>query len=308
MPPHVHDPWALASNTFAALCNGRPPSIGLFIERLYTMSGGQLREHAWATKDGELPLTRLTLSGTDHVFYPSDASQPHQQHIVLREMATRALTRYGVDADCSVQRLHPLHRLLPDLPKRLVERALPQLPSAPDELVAEYLATLMGYSITPRLPRPAKALAVLEPLRNALTEGAAPTITATTGDAYLYRQVIDINDALWDLRRHLSARVRKQVAMTVGHAGIEGDEAMAVSASLEWRSALRARRGGHVEKQVLPLPPGGTDFAAEVSRLVALAHAFHRLPIPKSTPGEGVEAQMRVAPTRHPEEFVRLRQ
>ncbi len=281
MTPHARAPWALASTTFAALRNGRPGSMELYIEHLYTASGRQLREHGWAPKDGELPVTRLTLAGTDHVFYPRDTSRPHQQHIVLREMAARALLWADQDAAVAHGSGHPLRRLLPDLPDQVIEEALPELPGQPDERAVEHLATLMGYAITPRLPRPGRALPALEPLRRALSDEPAPAIAPTTGEAYLYRQVIDINDAMWRLRRHLSARVREQAESTARDAGFTGTEAAAVAAAIEWRAALHARPRGHVEAQVLPLPAGGNSFADEVSRLVALAHAFHGVRVPK---------------------------
>ncbi|MEU5476810.1 DUF6545 domain-containing protein [Streptomyces mirabilis] len=255
--------------------------MGLFIERLYTTRGRRLREHPWAAKDGELPVTRLVIAGVDHVFYPRDASGPHQQHIVLREMAARALTRLDPRRDGSAEGLHPLHGFFPDLPEGLMDHSLPQLPLPPEETAVEHLATLMGCSITPRLASPGRVLAALEPLRRALPHGAAPAIAATTRDVYLYRQVIDINDALWQLRRYLSARVREHSNTTVVQAGFQGEEAAAVAASIEWRAAICARRRGHdMEKQLLSLPPGGTDFEAEASRLVSLAHAFHRRPAP----------------------------
>jgi hypothetical protein len=281
MTPHVGAPWALASTTFAALCNGQQASMELYVERLYTASGRQLREHGWAPKDGELPVTRLAVAGTDHVFYPRDTSRPHQQHIVLREMAARALGWAGHDVAETHGGGHPLSKLLPDLPDQVVEAALPQLPGQPDERVVEHLATLMGYAISPRLPRPGRALAALEPLRRALSDEAAPAVAPTTSDAYLYRLVIDINDAMWRLRRHLSARVREQAEATACEGGFTGDEAAALAAAIEWRAALHARPRGHVEAQVLPLPAGGSGFADEVIRLVALAHAFHGARVPR---------------------------
>ncbi|MGW0333489.1 DUF6545 domain-containing protein [Streptomyces sp. NPDC003011] len=297
MTPHARAPWALASTAFAALCSGRQASMGLYVERLYTTNGRQLREHPWAPKDGELPVTCLSIAGTDHVFYPRDTSQPHQQHIVLREMAARALRWAGPDTADSA-RAHPLNQLLPDLPEGLMEAAVPQLSGPPDETAVEHLATLMGYAITPQMPRPGRALAALEPLRAALDGGSGRAIAATTGNAYLYRQVIDINDAMWRLRQHLSAPVREQARASACRAGFAGDEAAAVAAAIEWRAALRARQRGQVETQVLPLPAGGADFAEEVSRLAALAQAFHGVRAPRRAepaPGRAPYARAELA-------------
>ncbi|MEV6404107.1 DUF6545 domain-containing protein [Streptomyces bobili] len=285
MTDHGHTPQTLASTTFAALCNGQPPSMGLYIERLYAEGGRRLQEHAWAPEDGELPITRLTIAGTDHVFFPQDTSTPHQRHIVLREMAARALC-WSAPSEAAHSDGHPLSRLLPDLPDKVVEEALPQLPGQPDEIAVEQLATLMGYTTTRRLVRPGRALSALEPLRRALSGEPVSAAGAANGDVYLYRQVIDINDAMWGLRRHLSARARDQAAATVRQAGFTGDEAAAVAAAIEWRAALRSRALGHVEAQVLSLPPGGAGFADEVSRLVALAHAFHGVRVSRTPRAE----------------------
>lgn len=68
MRPRDSDPQMLATALFAELCGGRRPSMDLFRRRVYTDCNRTLRTYAWAPADGELPVTCLTIEGTDHVF------------------------------------------------------------------------------------------------------------------------------------------------------------------------------------------------------------------------------------------------
>ncbi|MGW3308319.1 DUF6545 domain-containing protein [Streptomyces sp. NPDC001073] len=266
-------PHAAAAAVLRDLCHGQTASLDLLVQQVYSRHGRRLKVHAWHIDDGDLPVTRISVSNTDHVFYPSDTSEPHRQHILLREIAARALTDRVPLQNSAVP--HPVHALFPAISREAVAESLPDLPAPPDAATVEHLATFLGLCLMPPPATSGRTLAALEPLRRMLMRGGAPPVEATTAPSYLYRQVIDINDALWRLRRHLSPHVRAQAEQSVQRAGMRGLAASAASAAIQWRAALIAEQREPPGKDPLPLPPAGRDFTSEVRRLVALAHAFH---------------------------------
>ncbi|MFJ5803753.1 MAB_1171c family putative transporter [Streptomyces decoyicus] len=125
-----------------------------------------------------------------------------------------------------------------------------------------------------------RAYQKLEPLHRAVTDGVAVhgvSLSSETGlKARLYRRLVDIRDAQWELRRWMDTDLAVEAEQACGAAGLTGTDRAAVIEAAQLRFAIEAKKRGlePSDRDSTPLATDPADLASELDFQLKLARAF----------------------------------
>jgi hypothetical protein len=224
----------------------------------------------------------LRTARADYLFYEERTSPFHQAHIVL-SLAGRMLL--GNASGPQIDR-----RLVPDVSPELVRLMLgdsdqPSVTRHEAEtfaFLALHSARAAGYP--PVAAR--RAQRDLQPLHSALRDVVPETTSAVASGTRsgarirLYRQVIEVRDAMLAVRPFRDPEAGRIAERDGRAAGLSGDELAAAVEAAVLASALHGRTAGHHAAHVEGDPtwdsPGGRDLLGEVTYLEQVSRALAR--------------------------------
>lgn len=212
----------------------------------------------------------LRQAGTDYLYYEQQTSLFHQSHIILC-LAARIL--FSESPGSSID-----PRVAPDIRLQPMFRELADITVTPhqEETFAFEVLTQNPLSI----PEPP---AQLKPLHGALINAipqVANLAVPAPGIRLLYRQVIEIRDAMLALRPYTDPRIAPSAYEALQAAGITGDDLNAAVEASALAAAVKAKTGD------LPSwPRGGNDstpstagnLASEVAWLGKISNFFTQI-------------------------------
>lgn len=271
-----------------------PFELSGFDACLQARTGRAARLAPVAMESGAPSGVLLRTDHADYLFYERQTTPFHQAHIALSLAAQMLL------GDAHRPTIDP--QLVPDVSPRLLRLMLgtaggrPVTRSEAETFAFLALECARAAGFPPTLAR--RALRQLDPLHSALLR-AVPEVTSPaaaggpSGATFrLYRQVIEIRDAVLALRPFRDPEVARTAARYGRAAGQTGDELAAAVEAAVLASALRARNA----RQHFPdaagdrasAPVGGQDLRTDTACLMRVSQALAGLLLGRGPAPAGV--------------------